>query len=102
VRIARCIVVVAFVVAVVRVGVVGAAVTSSPPHEAAVDVYVEKIPTAVGAVPADESGIASVPQAAGTTAAKGTGHGGLIGLGLVVIAVTATVIGARVRFGRRD
>lgn len=102
VRIAKWVVVAAFVVVVVSGGVAGAASASSPPHDAAVDVYVEKIPTAVGAVPADESGVAAVSQGVGPAITHGKGHGGLIGLGLVLVAVTAAVVGARVRIGRRD
>jgi uncharacterized membrane protein len=68
-------------------------------HQAAVDVYAEEFPTAVGAVPADVTGIP-----AGTSRIAGAGRsdgGGLLGLGLVLAGVTAVIVVAGLRQERR-
>jgi hypothetical protein len=85
-------------VALVSAGAASAATPSSPPHQAAVDVYVEEFPTASGAVPADVAGIGAgnALRTAGT--ARG-GNGGLIWLGLVLVGVTAVIVVVRARSG---
>jgi hypothetical protein len=74
--------------------------SAASPYQAAVDVYAEEFPTAVGSVPADVTGIA-----AGTSRTAGAGRsdrGGLIGLGLVLAGVTAVIVvaGMRQEWGR--
>jgi hypothetical protein len=69
-------------------------------HQAAVDVYVEEFPTAGGSVPADVAGIAGAGTSH-TAGAGGSDRGGLIGLGLVLVGVTAVIVVAGVRQERQ-
>ena len=66
---------------------------STPPNQAAVDVYVEEVPTATGSVAAGSSSA----SAQGTPSAVAGGTGGILGLGLVLAGVTAGIVFVRLR-----
>jgi len=102
VRIAGWIVVGAVAMALLNTGAAVAGNGSSQTGGAAVDIYVEKVPTARGAVPADHTGIGAGAGAGsvGSTTTAGT-SGGLIWFALVLVGVTVGVVLVRVR-GRDD
>jgi hypothetical protein len=89
---------------VVALAVPSLAVAQSPrqpPSQAAVDAYVEELPTATGAVAADSAatlGKTTLNSGVGVQASTG-GRGGLLGLGIVLAAVAAGIVLVRVRSG---
>ena len=100
-RIAGWIVATASAFALLQAVAAAAASPSERPREAAVDIYVEELPTATGAVPVDPKAIASGAGArtVGATRTAGTGSS-LIWFGLVVAGVTGVTV--LIRVGSRD
>jgi hypothetical protein len=89
---------IAGVVAALALGLAAPAVAlaqspSSLPRQAAVDVYVEEIPTATGSVAAESTSASGYA----TPSAVAGGTGGILGLGLVLAGVTAGIVLVRLR-----
>jgi hypothetical protein len=87
----------AMLVLVLAAPAVGAAQSPpTPSGEAAVDVYVEELPTATGSVAVESASLsAELPGSVSGTAAGGSG--GVLGLALVLFGVTVVIVLGRLR-----
>lgn len=66
------------------------------PHDAAVDAYVEELPTATGSIAA-EPGSLSAQEPSAVSGSRSGGSGGLFGLGLVLAGTGVAIVLGRVR-----
>jgi hypothetical protein len=93
---------IAGVVAALALGLAAPAVAlaqspSSLPRQAAVDVYVEEIPTATGSVAAGSTSASTEGTPSSVSGAVAGGTGGILGLVLVLAGVAAGIVLVRLR-----